>query len=178
MVPTRVRVDALTGAAQTGQILVDEDRTVQGVKGALATDEVLDLLEPRRVIDELLEGLAGLVDLLQVDAVLLAVLLRVNMAVPTVLVELRNGVDAGVEIGNFPGRQRAAHDDVPVEIEEVDFTVRWFHRSQSITTEALKKGTPEIRAGRHVGVPGSLATRCHPRTTRSAEATGFHAFRD
>ena len=101
------------------------------------------------MVDKILEGIAGLVDLLQVDAVLLTILLRVHVAVPAVFLQLWNRIDRGIEVGHFLRTQRAAQNNEAIEVEVVDFSVGWFHADQSNTTSRLttRQTTPHIGSG-------------------------------
>ena len=100
-VAARVQSDRLSGLAAVCEVLVDEQRAVVIVEGALAADEVLDLLDPGGVVDELFEGLSGLVDLLQVESHRLAVRVGVDVPIPLARLELRYGVETGVEVGDL-----------------------------------------------------------------------------
>ena len=62
-----MNADRFTGSADVGEVLVDKQRTVAVVEGALAADETFDVFDPTRVVDQFLKRFAGLLDLLQIQ---------------------------------------------------------------------------------------------------------------
>ena len=56
------------------------------VEGVGPTDKVLDLFDPRWVVNETLEGFATLVNLLQVEAIAVAIVVAVYVALPLLIV--------------------------------------------------------------------------------------------
>ena len=122
------------------------------------------------MVDKILEGLAGLVDLLQVDAVLLTILLRVHVAVPAVFLQLWNRIDRGIEVGHFLRTQRAAQNNEAIEVEVVDFSVGWFHADQPNTTSRV------WRVDSALGWPGSPRYRGLQNTDYLRASTNFSEF--
>jgi hypothetical protein len=59
------------------------------------------LLKPGRVVDQGLKRRAGLVDLLQVEAIGYSVLVAVNVAAPPARLKRKNRINTGVEGGYF-----------------------------------------------------------------------------
>ena len=90
-VTTGVESDPLAGQAEVGEALVDEERPVVIVEAALAADVQLHVVYPGPVVDQPLEGLAGFIDLLIVQAVPAIVAVAVYMPVPLSRIEARNG---------------------------------------------------------------------------------------
>jgi hypothetical protein len=66
---TGMRKDTFFPLAQAGEIFIDEERAVMVVECSFASNEVLDLFKPTRMIDEFLERFPGFIDLLKVDAI-------------------------------------------------------------------------------------------------------------
>ena len=64
----RVQSDSFTRTAKIGEVLVDKEGAVVVVETAFATNEEFDVFDPRWVVDQLFERLAGFVDLLKVEA--------------------------------------------------------------------------------------------------------------
>ena len=96
--------DGFAGSAETGESLIDEQRTVVVVKGTLATDKQLDALEPRWVIDESLKGLTCLIDLLVIEAILRAICVPVDVTEPLTGLQPWHAVEGAVAIGDLRGR--------------------------------------------------------------------------
>ena len=95
--------DGLSRSAEVGKVLIDEERTVVAVEAVLS-DKVLDLVYPGRMVDQVLERSSRLVDLLEIETVGGAILVRVDVAVPFSGFQGWDVVEAGVEIGNLIGR--------------------------------------------------------------------------
>ena len=61
--------DRFPGSTKTRKALVDEERAMVIIERSLASDKSLHPLDPFRVVDESFKRLAGLIDLLEVDAI-------------------------------------------------------------------------------------------------------------
>ena len=94
----RVQADGFARPAQVGKALVDEQFAVVVVEGIGAAHEMADLLNPGRMVDQLLEGFAGLVNLLQVEPVRRTELMGVDIPVPLADLHRRNRVEAGIDL--------------------------------------------------------------------------------
>ena len=78
----RMQAYGLSRAAKIDKILVDEEGAMMPVEGALADDEVFYFVDPRRVVDQIFKGRAGLVNLLQVEPIGGAVVMGVDVTGP------------------------------------------------------------------------------------------------
>jgi len=101
IVAAGMQADRLARSADIGEALIDEKRTVIIIKGVCATNEILDFFDPRRVVDQLLEGLAAFVDLLQIHAVVIPVGMTVHIALPFARLHWQQRVNGGVDIGDL-----------------------------------------------------------------------------
>ena len=77
-----MQTDGFAALAEVGKVLVDEERAVCTVEGTLAADEMIDFVDPGRMVDHSFKGFSSLVDLLQVEPVDRAVGMGVDVAVP------------------------------------------------------------------------------------------------
>ena len=103
LVAAGMQPDRLAGSPYIGKALVDEERAMIVVKGIGAADEELDLFDPGGMINETLEGFAALVNLLQVQAVVVAEVVAVHITLPFAVPDRQQRVDGGVDIGDFAG---------------------------------------------------------------------------
>ena len=76
--------------------------------------------------------------MLQADAVLLTILLRVQVAVPAALLELCSRIDCGIGVGHFLRSQSDAQYNQAIEGEEVDFSVGRLPFSDSMLSLILR----------------------------------------
>ena len=91
--------------AQVGEVFVDEEGAVMIVERAFAADEELDLFDPGGMVDQIFEPGAGLIDLLQVQAVGRPELMAVDVTGPLVHLQGQDGIDLGIAGGDFVGGQ-------------------------------------------------------------------------
>ena len=113
--------DGLAGTAQVGEVFVDEKRPMMIVERAFAADEELHLLDPGGMVDQIFEGGPGLVDLLQVEAIVGPVLVAVYVAGPAADFEGKNGFDPVVARGHFRFRQRVFQQQIAPQVEKKNF---------------------------------------------------------
>ena len=92
---------ASPGPRQIGEIFVDKEGSMVVIESAFTADEEFDLLDPGGMVDQALEGGTGLIDLLQVEAIVGPILMAVNVAGPVADLEGEDGVDLSVTRGHF-----------------------------------------------------------------------------
>ena len=120
VVPAGVQRDRLAGPADREEVLVDEQRPVVVIKRFLPADEPQHVVDVVRVVDHPLKRPAQLVHLLVADAAVLGMVLPLHPAMPAgPRQRTRDGVDAGVAVGDLLLRERAADDDKAVQVKKV-----------------------------------------------------------
>ena len=123
-VSPRMQSNGLARPPETRKIFVDKQRSVVVVERAFPTHEKLHLVKPGWVIDQLLKRLAGLVNLLVIDARCnIAVRMALDMAVPIAGIERRNLVQTRIEILHLLRRQSAFEMQIPPQIEQIDIQI-------------------------------------------------------
>src|SRR5258708_27235964 len=84
---------------------------------------MLHLVRPRRVIDQVLEGFAPFVNLLQIDAVIIAEGVPVNVSGPLAALERQNGVNPRVEGNHLIVVERLLNQEVAAQIKQINFEI-------------------------------------------------------
>src|SRR5260221_14344761 len=92
-----MQAERSAGAAQVGEVFIDKERRWVVIESALPADEMFYLIDPGWVIDKALEGIASLVNLLQIQAIVIAITVAVNIASPLARFQRQNSVNPGVE---------------------------------------------------------------------------------
>ena len=123
---TGMQSDRFARFPEICKVFVDEKRTVTVVEGTLSAHEMLEPFKPRRVIDQGLERGAGLVYLLQVQAVHGAKGMGVDVSVPFARRQGRDLVQAGVQFRHLRLRQRLLQVDEALQVEQIDIQVIGF----------------------------------------------------
>ena len=124
----RVEADGFAGLAKVDEVLVDEKGPVFVVERVFATDEGLEVIEPRGMVDEFFERRTGFVNLLIVETVRRAVVVAVNVAIPLTGLQPGDGVDCTVELGDLLGGERTLQLEETTQVEKVDVAFGDRHR--------------------------------------------------
>ena len=123
------------------------------VEGALATDEMLNLLNPYWMVDELFEWISTLIDLLQIEAVVVVIVLTMNVATPLSRVQWEQSVDFRVERFDLSRREGSRENQITAQIKEVFLNSRWCCHAGNIR---LPGGQEQVTA------PGWVPARVQP----------------
>ena len=124
VVSARAWTDRVTGSAEVREAFVPEQLPVAAVETVIAADKVLHLLEPRGVVDELLERLSRFVYLLVVHARgHIAIGVAVDVAVPLTGIQSRDVVEARIQLVDLGRGQRAIQHKIAAQIEQLDIEI-------------------------------------------------------
>ena len=115
LVPTRVDGVMPAGAAHGQDTLVDEEPFDVGL---LLAAIVAHIVDPAGMVDEPLEGLAGLDAVVQLEAGGGVVVTALRIAIPLAVVQRREGIDRAIEVVHQVWLDGLLQDKVASQIEE------------------------------------------------------------
>ena len=116
-----VETNRFAGTTKVGKVFVNKERAVVVIKGTFAADEIFDLLDPRRVVDQLFKRFARFINLLQIQSVGGAKGVGMNVPPPLAHLQRRNRIQTGVAFVHFRFGQGIFQNQIAVEIKEIDF---------------------------------------------------------
>ena len=112
------------------------------VEAALASHEALDQFEPRRMVDQVLKGLPGFIDLLQIQAGrVVSVGMGVDIAEPLPRHEGRNPVQAGVEFSDFIVGERVLEMQITSKVKQISIQFGIHERPWEILRNQCRNAT-------------------------------------
>ena len=122
-----MKSNCLARTTDVGETLIDEKRPVIIVEGARPSHKMLHFFDPGRMVNQLFKGLAAFVDLLKIDAVIVAEIVSLHPALPFSPLNGQQRIQCRVELAHLVRCQRALEQNETVKIKEVALSFSYVH---------------------------------------------------